>query len=103
MKCDIVKLLLLSFFYIGDRNSDSTETLIKTIKAMIHGVQGLITTDGLEAYVEKIKVYFKWSRYAQVVKEWKGGRISMPNHSSFDWRACLKLLYHKKTPKIPII
>ena len=37
---------------------------------------GLITTDGFEAYVEKIKAYFKGSRYAQVVKERKGGRIS---------------------------
>jgi IS1 family transposase len=36
----------------------------------------LITTDGFEAYVEKIKAYFKGSRYAQVVKERKGGRIS---------------------------
>ena len=36
----------------------------------------LITTDSLEAYVEKIKVYFKRSMYAQVVKEWKGGRIA---------------------------
>jgi hypothetical protein len=36
----------------------------------------LITTDGLEAYVEKIKRYFREGTYAQVVKEWKGGRIS---------------------------
>ena len=35
----------------------------------------LITTDGLEAYVEKIKTYFGGSMYAQVVKEGKGGRI----------------------------
>ena len=36
----------------------------------------LITTDGLEAYVGQKKVYFTGSRYAQVVKEWEGGRIA---------------------------
>jgi len=39
-------------------------------------VPRLITTDGLKAYVEQIKEYFKGSMYAQVVKEWDGVRIS---------------------------
>ena len=35
----------------------------------------LIATDGLEAYVGQITVYFTGSMYAQMVKEWEGGRI----------------------------
>ena len=63
-------------FHVGDRSSDSAKALIKTIKARIHGVPRLVTTDGLEAYAEQIIVYFKDSMYAQVVKEWDGGRIA---------------------------
>nr|QNO54557.1 hypothetical protein KENJCFKB_00017 [Methanosarcinales archaeon ANME-1 ERB7] len=72
---DVVTRLFIAF-HVGDRSGDSAEALIKTIKARIRDVPGLITTDGFEAYVEKIKAYFKGSRYAQVVKERKGGRIS---------------------------
>ena len=50
-------------FHIGDRSSDSAKALIKTIKARIHGVPRLVTTEGLEAYVGQIKVYFKDSMY----------------------------------------
>jgi IS1 family transposase len=72
---DVVTRLFIAF-HIGDRSGDSAKALIETIKTRIHGVPGLITTDGLEAYVEKIKRYFKGSMYAQVVKEWEGGRIA---------------------------
>ena len=72
---DVVTRLFIAF-HIGDRSGNSAKALIERIKARIHGVPGLITTDGLEAYVEKIKVYFKGSMYAQVVKEWEGGRIA---------------------------
>ena len=71
---DVPTRLFLAF-HVGDRSSDSAKALIKTIKARIHGVPRLVTTDGLEAYVGQIKVYFRGSMYAQVVKEWKGGRI----------------------------
>ena len=71
---DVVTRLFIAF-HIGDRSGDSAKALVATIKARIHGAPGLITTDGLEAYVEKIKRYFNGSMYAQVVKEWKGGRI----------------------------
>jgi IS1 family transposase len=71
---DVVTRLFIAF-YIGDRSGNSAKALLETIKARIHGAPGLITTDGLEAYVEKIKRYFRESMYAQVVKEWKGGRI----------------------------
>ena len=72
---DLVTRLFIAF-HVGDRSGDSAEALIKTIKARIRDVPGLITTDCFEAYVEKIKAYFKGSRYAQVVKELKSGRIS---------------------------
>jgi hypothetical protein len=63
-------------FHIGDECGNSAKALMAAIKARIRGVPGLITTDGLEASVRQIKVYFLGSRYAQVVKEWDGGRIS---------------------------
>jgi hypothetical protein len=44
-------------FHVGDRSGDSAEALIKTIKARIRDVPGLITADGFEAYVEKINPY----------------------------------------------
>ena len=71
---DVVTRLFIAF-YIGDRSGNSAKALLETIKVRIHGAPGLITTDGLEAYVEKIKRYFRESMYAQVVKEWGGGRI----------------------------
>ena len=71
---DVATRLFIAF-HIGNRSGDSAKALVGTIKARIHGVPGLITTDGLDAYVEKIKTYFGGSIYAQVVKEGKGGRI----------------------------
>jgi IS1 family transposase len=71
---DVVTRLFIAF-HVGDRSGESAKALVEAIKARIHGAPGLITTDGLEAYVDKIKQYFKGSMYAQVVKEWKGGRI----------------------------
>ena len=72
---DVVTRLFIAF-HIGDRSGDSAKALIETIKARTHSVPRLITTDGLEAYVGQIKVYFTGSMYAQVVKEWTGGRIA---------------------------
>ena len=72
---DVVTRLFIAF-HIGDRSSNSAKTLIKTIKARTHGVPRLITSDGLKAYVEQIKAYFKGSTYAQEVKEWDGVCIS---------------------------
>jgi len=72
---DVLTRLFIAF-HIGDRSGDSAKALIELIKARIHGTPRLITTDGLEAYVEKIKQYFKGSMYAQVVKEWKNGHIA---------------------------
>ena len=45
-------------FHIGDMSSDPAKTLIVTIKTRLQGVPGLITTDGLEAYVGRMNVYF---------------------------------------------
>ena len=53
---DVVTRLFIAF-HIGDRSGDAAKALIEAIKTRIHGVPGLITTDGLEAYVEKIKRY----------------------------------------------
>ena len=44
-------------FHVGDMSIDPAETLIVAIKTRIQGVPGLITTDGLEAYVERLYVY----------------------------------------------
>jgi IS1 family transposase len=71
---DVATRLFIAF-HMGDRSGDSAKALVGTIKARIHGVPRLITTDGLEAYAEKIRTYFVGSMYAQVVKEGKGGRI----------------------------
>ena len=59
---DVATRLFLAF-HIGDRSGDPAKALVGTIKARIHGVPRLITTDGLEAYVEKIKTYFGGSRW----------------------------------------
>ena len=45
-------------FHVGDMSIDPAETLIVAIKVWLQGVPGLITTDGLEAYVERLNVYF---------------------------------------------
>ena len=74
--------MLFIAFYIGDRSGNSANSLLETLKARLHGAPGLVTTDGLEAYVEKIKRYFRESMYAQVVKEWKGGHWRLRRYKS---------------------
>jgi len=71
---DVTTRLFIAF-HIGDRTKDSAEELIKMITARTNNKPTLITTDGLSAYIEKIKKFFKKIMYAQVVKEWKGGCI----------------------------
>ena len=45
-------------FHVGDMSTDPAKTLIVAIKVRLQGVPGLITTDGLEAYVERMNMYF---------------------------------------------
>jgi IS1 family transposase len=56
-------------FHIGDRSGDSAKALVGTIKARIHGVPGLITTDGLEAYVERYCTMHQFTQYVLFIRD----------------------------------
>lgn len=62
-------------FHVGERTADSAVSVVKLLWDRIHSTPRLVTSDGLDAYVEPVLSWFCGVVYAQVVKRRERNRV----------------------------